>query len=181
MNSRKKKCAHCRSLFQPINSLQKCCSVPCAIAYAKAEKEKADKKELQVRKLKLKSRGEWLKEAQTAFNAFIRERDKGQPCISCGRYHTGQYHAGHYRSVGACPELRFDENNCHLQCMPCNAHLSGNIVNYRPALIAKIGLAQVEWIEGPHEPVKLTIEQIKEIKSTYQRKLKELKQREIAA
>ena len=52
------------------------------------------------RKAKLKSRSEWLKEAQAVFNKFIRLRDKDQPCISCGRYHQGQYHAGHYRSVG---------------------------------------------------------------------------------
>lgn len=94
----------------------------------------------------------WMKRAQSAFNAWVRARDACQPCISCGRIHQGQNHAGHYRPAGSNPELRFEPDNCHLQCAPCNSHLSGNLTSYRPALIAKIGLERVEWLEGPHEP-----------------------------
>jgi hypothetical protein len=123
----------------------------------------------------LKTRSDHLKEAQTAFNAFIRERDKNDPCISCGRFHTGQYHAGHYRTVGSNPELRFEELNVHKQCAPCNNHKSGNIVEYRIRLKAKIGEDKVDWIEGFHEPKHYTIDEIQEIKSMYSKKLKQLK------
>lgn len=141
---------------------------------AKAE-VKARRKSTKEDKERIKTRSQWLKEAQTAFNAFIRERDKAEPCISCGRHHQGQYHAGHYRSVGAAPELRFCEDNVQKQCAPCNNHLSGNPIEYRIRLLAKIGADRVGWIEGPHEPAKLRVEEIKEIKQKYKDKLKELK------
>lgn len=85
-----------------------------------------------------------------------------QPCISCGRYHQGKYDAGHYRSVGACPELRFCEINCFRQCVPCNQHKSGNIIEYRINLVKRIGADKVAWLERQdHEPKKYTIEDCK--------------------
>jgi hypothetical protein len=131
------------------------------------EREKADRKSYRVAKDKIKSRSDWMKEAQVAFNAWIRERDKDLPCISCQRHHKGQYHAGHYRSVGACPELRFEPLNVHKQCSACNNYKSGNILEYRLNLIAKIGQEKVDWIEGKHDPVKYTVEDFREIRDRY--------------
>jgi hypothetical protein len=122
----------------------------------------------------LKSRGDWLREAQAVFNKYIRLRDAELPCVSCGRFHEGQWHAGHYLSVGAHPELRFNELQVWKQCMPCNAHLSGNQVNYRIELINRIGLDKVEWLEGKHEPLKLTIDEIKVLIAEYKLKIKQL-------
>ena len=81
--------------------MQKVCSWQCAKAIGRVAVEKIEKQKIKLLKEKLKTRNEWLKEAQIAFNAFIRIRDIELPCISCGRHHTGQYHAGHYRSVGS--------------------------------------------------------------------------------
>ena len=172
-----KKCKACGNKFALFNSLAQVCSIDCAIQYAKDNKvqERVRRKLTQIAKERIKTRSEHLREAQTAFNAFIRERDKNEPCISCGRHHDGQYHAGHYRSVGACPELRFCEFNVHKQCSVCNNHKSGNIVEYRINLVKKIGVEQVEWLEGSHEPKKYTIEQIKTIQTEYKNKLRELK------
>ena len=114
------------------------------------------------------------KRAQTAFNAFIRERDNEKPCVSCLRFHAGQYHAGHYKSVGAHSALRFEETNCHRQCSVCNNYRSGNIGEYRSELIQRIGLEKVEWLEGPHEPKKYSCQDLKEIELHYKQKLKEL-------
>lgn len=175
------KCKHCKAPATLKIQMANFCSVDCAYNHARKLQEQARKrKELKAkrehakRRESLKSRSEWLKEAQAEFNKFIRLRDADLPCISCGRFHQGQYHAGHYLTVGAKPELRFEELNVHKQCAPCNNHLSGNLVNYRIALIDKIGLDKVEWIEGPHKPLKLTIQQIKEIKATYREKCKQL-------
>jgi hypothetical protein len=171
------RCKICRVKFEAKYFLQKTCVNPaCLAGWAKDEREaKADKKHA-VRKKEMKDNDKSLREkaAQAAFNAFIRLRDLLLPCISCGRHHTGQYHAGHYRSRGAHPELRFEESNCHKQCAPCNNHLSGNISNYRPALIVKIGQDMVGWIEGPHKAKKYTCAELKEIELLYKRKLKEL-------
>lgn len=176
-NHKPKKCRDCKEEFQPFKFAQPRC-VPCAMIKGRKDAKKKLTKQSRIdtkkRKDKVKTRSEWLREAQTAFNAFIRMRDSELPCISCGRFHKGQYHAGHYKSVGANPELRFNENNCHKQCAPCNNHLSGNIANYRPNLILKIGQEAVDIIEGKHELQNLTIEQIKEIKALYKKKLKEL-------
>ena len=136
-----------------------------------------ERKEIKVRKEKLKSRAAHLKDTQTAFNAWVRERDAELPCISCGRHHQGKYDAGHYRTVGSNPALRFEPLNCHRQCSPCNTQLSGNIVNYRIALVKRIGVEQVDWLEGPHEPKKYTIEELKAMTADYREKTRELKGR----
>jgi len=173
---RKKKCRACGEVFQPERPIQPCCSPSCAIELVRLQKEqkrKDDRKEFK-RKVKLNDRSYQTKLAQYYFNRFIRFRDSGLPCISCGKYHSGQIHAGHYRSVGAVGALRFHEANCHAQCSVCNNHRSGNIVEYRINLIKKIGLERVEWLEKDHPPVKRTIEEIIEIKKHYQKLCNEL-------
>lgn len=169
------KCKICREPYEKRSMAHVCCSQKCAAQHVANQRAKREKKEKREARERLKSRADWLREAQQAVNAYIRERDKDQPCISCGRYHQGQWHAGHYRTVKAAPELRFDEDNIHKQCQPCNAHLSGNIVEYRPRLINKIGAERVARIEGHHEPVRWTIEDAKRIKAEYKAKLSALK------
>lgn len=147
----------------------------CAKAEAVRIRQREEKKADRAKREKLKPRADWLKEVQIAFNTYVRCRDDKLPCISCGRHHQGQWHAGHYLSTGARPELRFEPDNVHKQCQPCNTHLHGNLVLYRLALIEKIGLDRVEWLEGPHEPQKWTIEDLKTIKADYGAKTKALK------
>lgn len=184
-----KKCrvATCRASFVPSRMGQAVCSPACALADAprhepKARKALADigRKELRASKVKIKTRAQHMKEAQAAFNAWIRERDIGLPCVSCGRHHNGQWHAGHYRTVGGNPELRFEPLNVWRQCAPCNNHKSGDIVNYRLELVRRIGAEKVAWLEGPHEPRKYTVEEIKTIKAEYRAKTRELKKGEAA-
>jgi hypothetical protein len=182
---KQKTCKGCGGKFRPSLSTQKACSVKCALDLAKqpanqkvARKAIADRerREIQAQKQKLKSRSDYMREAQAAFNQWIRLRDEGLPCISCGRHHEGQYHAGHYRTVGANPELRFEPLNVHKQCAPCNNHKSGDIVNYRINLVHRIGADAVAFIEGPHQPRRYTIEDLKAIKAEYRAKIKQLKE-----
>lgn len=190
---RRRRCKICREWFIPKQSFQNWCSPEHgfelseqrrnkdkekALAKLKKEnqkKEREAKDKLKARKLAVKPLSYFTKQAQTAFNAFIRERDKDKPCISCGRFHEGQYHAGHYRTTGANPELRFDEDNCHKQCAPCNNHLSGNIENYTPRLIEKIGQERFDRLMGLHELPKWKREDYERIRDHYRAKLKELK------
>ncbi|HJH21610.1 MAG TPA: recombination protein NinG [Pseudomonas lactis] len=180
-----KKCrvATCRASFVPSRMGQAVCSPACALIDGprhapKARKALADieRKEIKVRKEKLKSRADHLKDTQHAFNAWIRARDAGQPCISCGTTADVQYCAGHYRTTGSCPELRFEPLNVHLQCNKnCNLSKSGNILGYRPRLLEKIGAEMLAWIEGPHEAKRYTIEQLKAMTADYRAKTRELK------
>lgn len=178
-----RKCKSCKTEFTPTRSMQQVCSPECAFISVKANNDKQKRKEAIKDRLSVRKRldamqtlSQLKKKAQTAFNAFIRARDEGKPCISCGRYHDGQYHAGHYRSVGSAPELRFEELNVWKQCQPCNTHLSGNLINYRRALVEKIGIEAVEWLEGHHKQKKYTREQLKELASEYRAKTKVLQQ-----
>ena len=149
------------------------------------KKRAAVKKEctakLKADKESIKTRSQWAADAQFWVNKFIRLRDSSNYCISCekvmnegGYIGAGGVHAGHYRSRGACPELRFNELNIHAQCAQCNNERSGNIAEYRIRLIKKIGLDKVEWLEGPHEPAKYTIDDLKELIIKYKAKCKDL-------
>ncbi|MFM9487895.1 recombination protein NinG [Pseudomonas monachiensis] len=180
-----KKCKNpaCGVSFKPsFSTAQKVCSWACGLAIAPENQEKARKaiaevgrKEIRAAKERVKPRAQYMREAQQVFNEWIRLRDAALPCVSCGRHHEGQYHAGHYRTVGANPELRFEPLNVHKQCAPCNNHKSGDIVNYRISLLQRIGAGNVEWLEGPHEPQRYTIESLKKIKADYRALTRELK------
>ncbi|MNF83417.1 Bacteriophage Lambda NinG protein [compost metagenome] len=173
----------CGVSFKPsFSTEQKVCSWACGLAIAPDNREKARKaiaevgrKEIRAAKERIKPRSQYVREAQQAFNEWIRLRDAVLPCVSCGRHHEGQYHAGHYRTVGANPELRFEPLNVAKQCAPCNNHKSGDIVNYRIELVKRIGAERVEWLEGPHKPQRYTIEDLKKIKADYRALTKELK------
>lgn len=171
---RKRKCAVCKEPFEPRSMTHKACKPECAAVHAEAVRKAQERKADSARRTALKTRQDWLREAQAAFNAFIRARDHDQPCISCGRFHDGSYDAGHYRSVGAAPALRFDEANVHKQCVPCNQHKGGNVVEYRIRLVEKIGRVAVEWLEREPPPAKYTIEDAQKIKARYKLKLKHL-------
>ena len=186
-----RKCRHCKQMFQPTYCGQNTCSFECKVALgvffaerSKAKREKAERiaeiASTKILREKLKTKSEWMREAQTAFNQFIRLRDQlaGHPCISSGKpldWSGNNVDAGHYRSIGSAPHLRFDERNCHAQSKKDNRYLSGNAVDYRIGLIARIGLEEVESLEADQTPKKYTIAELRAIKAHYVAKLKELK------
>lgn len=180
---RVRKCKVCGERYEPTRQMQVTCGIECALIHgrrnqdkAREKQAKAERKQIKERKERIKSRADWMREAQSAVNAYVRERDRDMPCISCGRHHQGQYHAGHYLSRGAHPELALDTRNIYKQCSVCNNHLSGNQIEYRKGLIVRMGLALVEWLEGPHEPMHYSIDDLKAIRDKYRAKLKEIKQ-----
>jgi hypothetical protein len=184
-------------MFTPVRAAQAVCGeIECAIAHGQSEKGRAiagkalaevGRRDIRVRKEKLKSRADHLREAQAAVNEYVRLRDAHLPCISCDStpndndLMTGsRWDAGHYRSVGACPELRFEPLNIHRQCVKCNRNLSGNAVEYRIRLVLRIGAEKVAWLEGLHPPCKYTVDDIKDIKAKYRAMTRELKKGEAA-
>lgn len=179
-------CTICASPFTPARAFVRWCSPECGLELARSKRAKAekvaqvkDKRETKAKLEKLKSKAQWAREAQTAVNAYVRARDADLPCISCGRHHQGQYHAGHFLSVGARPDLRFEELNIHKQCAPCNTYLSGNVVLYRQSLIEKIGIDRVERLEGPGPTRHYSIEDLKAMKAKYNALARELKARQV--
>jgi len=182
-----RKCRVCKGDFQPVRALQNVCSPDCAIKAAaitrgKAERVAAlaDRKTIRIRKDKAKTRSQWMREAQAAFNAFIRIRDRvaGRPCVSSGNlldWSGNNVDAGHYRSVGSAPHLRFDEQNCHAQSKHDNRYLSGNAVDYRKGLIDRIGMEALDRLESDNDKKKYSIDDLSSIKEKYKSAYSKLK------
>jgi hypothetical protein len=189
------RCKFCRDKLSPEERgrglhLHPDCIAPYAESFAakRAKKQASDAKKrkaqdartTRARKQAMKRLPELVADAQTAFNAFIRERDKAMPCICCGQplgsgEVGGRYDCGHYRSTGSAAHLRFDERNAHAQRKYCNRHRAGRAVDYRIGLIARLGLAVVEALESNNAVHKWTRDELITIKQTYKAKLKELR------
>lgn len=152
---------------------------------AQKDAEKEGRERRQKMRESVKTKSQWDKEAQSAFNRYIRIRDEGKECVSCGsplmgksNYLTGSaIDASHYRSRGAASHLKFNVFNVHSACTRCNRQLSGNAVEYRIRLIERIGLERVERLESDNEPRRFDIPYLKRLKSIFSRRANALSKR----
>jgi hypothetical protein len=183
-----KKCGFCKEPFMPARPLQKCCSPQCAGDLIEAKKAKAEAKRAKeeraadrLKREKLKTRSDWIKEAQAAVNKYVRLRDAGKPCISCGampeQRYGGTIDAGHFRSVGSAPHIRFYTLQIAAQCVRCNRHLGGNAVEFRRGLVARLGLAKVEAIEAMQGSPKWSVDYLKRLKKVMSKKARRVEGR----
>lgn len=146
-----------------------------ALAKVREQRAKQARKEHQERKKAIERPKDLIPRVQVDFNAMIRERDYHEPCISCERFdheipehHTGgKWDCGHFLSVGSHPELRFEPLNAHKQCKQCNRDKSGNAGKYRLGLMKRYGIETVGWLEGPHEPKKYTVDDLRNMAAQY--------------
>lgn len=183
------KCTICRAPFVKRSMTHKACGPECAQVVSQRKREKEERKAAaadcaltRAQKEALKDINELKAEAQTAFNAFIRERDKHLPCICCGQLAPknksltgGGWDAAHYRSRGSADHLRYVETNVHRALKQCNTY--GHL-DYRGGLIARIGLEAVEALEANQTVVKWTKEGLREIRAEYKKKLKQLQEQQ---
>lgn len=177
-----KKCKNCLVFFTPERPLQSVCSVKCSYEWQSKLKQakllRDAKKEKKEAKEKLLTHSQYLKIAQVVFNTYCRYRDKSKEydCICCNKPLTGKIDAGHFFSVGAYPNLRFNEDNCHAQRVDCNQHKHGNLIEYALNLPKRIGNERFENLyKIKSDPLKLSIPEIKELIKHYKTKIKELK------
>ena len=196
MTFNRTRCAHCKQKFTPDRPSQivhlECVEAWALAQAAKREREEAKKARMAARvertrtaqrKDAIKTIPQLIKEAQHAFNAYIRARDQEKTCICCGAPLRlggvgGGFDAGHYRSTGSASHLRFHEDNCHGQRKVCNQYGAGRAVDYRIGLIARIGLERVEALESDNKVTKWTADGLRAIKAAYKAKLKELESKE---
>lgn len=165
-----KKCKQCKVPFTPVRPMQKVCSPTCAMKIARQVVDKAEKKETKLKLDAMQTKPQLVKKAQTAFNAYIRARDKGKTCISCDTplgSEPNSYDAGHFRSVASAAHMRYVEDQVHGQCKKCNRWLAGNVVEYRKRLLERIGLERLEQIENDNVLRKYTKEGLIEIARHY--------------
>ena len=189
-SQKRKRCKVCKTMFVQFNSLQVVCSTSCAYEWSQSPEsqsyhQKAVRAETRERKQALKTLSDWTKDAQKAFNKFIRLRDADKPCVTCGESNPyvhntvgGVWDCGHYKTIGGFPELRFDESNAHKQCKTCNGAKKGKAERVREAydiaIVERVGQAESDRLNGPNEPKRYRIPDLKNITATYKAKAKEL-------
>ena len=156
---------------------------PERVKQAKKNQAQTDKDQLTSRKLKPK--------VQEVCNKYIRLRDTGKSCVSCGKPYAemiaesewklgGSFDAGHWISRGANESLRFNTNNIHLQCKPCNSATKYNkkreqSVNeyYKQEIINRLGEERVQAIivEG-REVKKWSVDYLLRMKEVFKKLVK---------
>jgi len=169
----------CDKQFMQYKSTVKVCSMVCAIQDAKTKRVKQEAKEWRVerkiRKDKLETVQDLMKKAQKVFNTFIRLRDKDQPCISCDTKLDSKFDAGHYFSSGGHKAITFNEDNVHGQCVYCNQHRHGNLIEYQIGIEKRIGGERlIRLHEQAHKEYKPTREELRHLANFYKSKIKEL-------
>ena len=195
----RRKCKVCNEWFIPqYDNIRWCCPAHGAIyalelrakekvkaeakrIKAQKEAEKEGRKDRRERRLALKTKSQWRVEAQAAFNCYVRLRDAGKPCISCGRTpeqkHGGTMDCGHYRSRGAASHLAFNLHNTAGQCVFCNRNMSGAQKAFEQGLIERIGLERVEALNNDNSTRRFDIPYLQRIKSIFTRKARALEKR----
>ena len=183
-----RKCAvkTCRKEFEPRSMTHKACCVECSLTLVNLQNEKKLKaaqkitrKIDQEKKQRLKTRSDYVKDCQKAFNYLVRARDAGKPCICCQKplgevSIGGGFDCGHYRSVGSAPHLRFNLDNAHGQRKQCNRYGAGRAVDYRIGLINRIGIDRVEALEANNDAAKWSIDDLVQMTNEFKQMAKGL-------
>jgi hypothetical protein len=173
------RCKNCKQKFEPIRFNYKyCLNDECIRAFVAEVKEKTWKQTKTRMKNELETVQDIVKAAQIVFNKYIRERDKNETCISCGKpIRKGNVDAGHMWSAGGHSNLRFNEFNVNAQCSrPCNKDKSGDINNYRLGFIKRYGEDKLSELDSiAHIERKFTKDELKEIIKKYKDLVRDMK------
>lgn len=181
--AREKTCRICAKTFKPFSTTAQICGAKrCLSGYVEAL-DKTRKADLKRRKEAVKTRSDWMVEAQAAINKYARLRDirLGYGCITCHLQYEnrqgGAFDAGHMHSRGSRPELRFHLHNIALQCVKDNRYLAGRALEFRAAMVVRHGVAKIEALEAIKGPAKFSIDYLKRIKQVFAKKARRMEKR----
>lgn len=183
------KCRHCREATSDALRLHQECVEPWYEAnrekLAKAKERalkrqaKAERAADKARAEKLKTEGQLTAECRKIAQEYARIRDRHDGCISChmGANYGGKWQGSHFRPAGNNAAVELNLWNIHKACAQCNLFKGGNIGQYRPRLIAKIGLEKVEWLESQNQPFNRSPEYLAKYKRVIGKRLRRMKKR----
>lgn len=173
-----RECKQCKSMFTPARPLAYLCTPSCALRYVRAQKA-ADKAQTRARKEAIKKISKWEDECRAIVQKIARIRDRHDGCISCHLPATwgGQWHGSHFRSHGAASAVQFHLWNIHKACSSCNRDKGGNIIEYRPRLIEKIGQERVDWLMSQNQTVRRKVDYFKRFKAVMGKRLRRMEKR----
>ena len=116
------------------------------------------------------------KELDKVFSQYIRQKyadHRGYvECVTCHvKKPLKEMQCGHY--VGrANMSLRYDERNCHPQCVRCNIMMKGNYPAYTEFLLLKLGqVGLMNLIKEGRMTRKWTMKEMQELISFYKEKI----------
>lgn len=188
LSGKPKRCAQCKELFVPERPFQPCCSIPCAILYARKKNEEEQKQIFKQRKEAIKKQPDWRDETQHLFNKmrrleellWFKERNMEPFCISCQKpIGNDIWCCGHYHTRKARPDLAFDRRNTYLQHnRGCNEAQSGDIRGMEQGFVIRFGEKAAQEIIDYCTPVnpapKRSVDDWKAMKKEYRERIKEL-------
>lgn len=153
-----RKCCGCKERFSAIGMIKAPVGlfhdIACMTNYARTKQIATSKKKQRAEHVKqkaaIKHRSKHLSEAQTAFNEYVRYRDRKLPCINTGVFvsHDGNdSDAAHFISRAANPAMRFDLRNVHKSTKASNSNQEKYIHDYRENLIKRLGEERFKQFE----------------------------------
>ena len=186
-----KKCAVCKAEFTSHGGFVTWCGFDCGVVLAtarlgkakrKAAKEKKveavkERKETKARREKQKTPSAHEKECREIVQEIARIRDRNDGCISCHMpaNYNGLWHGSHFRPAGNNAAVQFHLWNIHKACAQCNLFKGGNLSQYRPRLVEKIGEARVQWLESQTQVVKTNVSYTEKFKKVMGKRLRRIK------
>lgn len=129
-------------------------------------------------KNKAKSRSYYVKQLDNIFSEYIRRKDAVDgiaACVTCPDKKPWKYQQnGHYMSRGDMP-TRWDETNCHVQCVACNVFKKGNYTEYALYMINRYGADYLEELKHKAKSgAKIPTPVIKDMIEEYKQKVLQL-------
>ncbi len=148
-------------------------------AIIKASKPRIELEEAEAQMKQEKGLAYMLTGLKTVCHKYIRERDKGKPCISCGTPWKTNFQAGHYFKAENFSTIKFHEHNINGQCEQCNLRKDGSFNEYSLKLPKRIGIEnfkELAILAGMEKKTdfKWDRDWIVEKRKYYNQKLKEL-------
>jgi len=146
-----------------------------------ATKPKRDLQNRIEKEKKEKSLSYLLINTRTVCHDYIKLRDRGNSCVSCGMPWNESHQAGHFYKAELYSNLKYDEKNIHNQCVGCNIHKDGNHQPYRERIKSRVGSDGLEYLDQKAAEFKTQTtfkwdrEELNQIRDYYKQKIKELK------
>lgn len=122
---------------------------------ARKKKEKATIGKFRKVQKKRFSRQNLIKEADRVFSLYIRERDRGKPCVTCSATWQENFQCWHFLSRRHL-NTRWTEKNAHGQCPKCNMWWSGEQYLHAQAVDRMYG----EWTAERLQKFSLSTEKV---------------------
>lgn len=190
-------CRNCGGEYLKRQALQRVCGLKCALELSEKKRieteKRAHRKKDRETKERLKTVPDLVKGAGRAFNRYIRARDTGKSCISCGDPFAGVrftdvIEAGHFRTVAAAGHLRFNLLNCWGQCSGCNRGgkaqkyhtMESTNRAYRRGLVDRIGEDRVQALENDNRIAKWDKDYLRRLKRIFNRRARYYEKRRAA-